>query len=342
MCRETFLYLCEQLRGDIEPEYTNMRNSISLETRIAVTLWCLATTVEYRTIAHLFGISRSSVCLIVQNTCRAIVRRLMPAYIKFPSGDALEAVVHGFQQLFNISPCAGAIDGSHIPITPPVLNHTDYYNRKGWYSVILQAVVDHQYLFRDINVGWPGSVHDARVLAHSALFRKAEEGTILNGQSKQIEGCTIPVFLIGDSAYPLLKWLIKPYPENDHMTEQRRNFNYQLSRARIVVENAFGRLKARWRRLVKKNDVIVKNVRHVIAACCVLHNLCEIHGEFFYDNWISGDENELQQPAVQALAGAHATIAEPLAIRDALVRSLVNHNDRPTQNMFTVSTIRYS
>ena len=85
----------------------------------------------------------------------------MPAYIKFSSGDALEAAVHGFQQLFNISPCAGAIDGSHIQITPPVLNHTNYYNRKGWYSVILQAVVDHQYLFRDINVGWPGSVHDA-------------------------------------------------------------------------------------------------------------------------------------------------------------------------------------
>ena len=245
-------------------------------------------------------------------------------------------------QLFNISTCAGAIDGSHIPITPPVLNHTDYYNRKGWYSVILQAVVDHQYLFRDINVGWPRSVLDARVLAHSALFMKAEEGTILDGQSKQIEGCTIPVFLIGDSAYPLLKWLIKPYPENDHMTEQRRNFNYQLSRARIVVENAFGRLKARWSRLMKKNDMNVKNIHHVIAACCVLHNLCEIHGEFFDDNWISGDENERQQPAVQAPAGAHATIAEPLAIRDTLVRSFVNHNDRPTQNMFTVSTIRYS
>ena len=57
----------------------------------------------------------------------------------------------------------GSIDGCHIPVMPPSSNHTDYYNRKGWYSIILQAVVDHEYIFRDISVGWPGSVNDARV-----------------------------------------------------------------------------------------------------------------------------------------------------------------------------------
>ena len=57
--------------------------------------------------------------------------------------------------------CVGAIDGSHIPIAGTAMNHTDYYNRKGWYSVILQGVVDHSYRFLDINVGWPGSVRDA-------------------------------------------------------------------------------------------------------------------------------------------------------------------------------------
>ena len=69
MCKETFLYLCDQLREDIEPATTNMRASINLEKRVAVTLWCLSTTAEYRTISHLFGISRASVCLIVQSTC---------------------------------------------------------------------------------------------------------------------------------------------------------------------------------------------------------------------------------------------------------------------------------
>ena len=55
-------------------------------------------------------------------------------------------------------------------INAPELNHTDYYNRKGWYSILIQAIVDHQYLFRDICVGWPGSVHDAQVFANS--FKK--------------------------------------------------------------------------------------------------------------------------------------------------------------------------
>ena len=74
--------------------------------------------------------------------------------------------------------CAGAINGSHVPVRPPASNHTDYYNRKGWYSMILQAVVDHEYLFWDVYVGWPGSVqtvHDARVFANSSLYQRAHD-----------------------------------------------------------------------------------------------------------------------------------------------------------------------
>ena len=69
---------------------------------------------------------------------------------------------------------------SHIPIAAPELNHTDYYNRKGWYLMLVQVVVDHDYLFRDICVGWAGSVHDARVFMNSLLYNKiTEDGTML-------------------------------------------------------------------------------------------------------------------------------------------------------------------
>ena len=98
-------------------------------------------------------------------------------------------------------------------------------------------------------VGWPGSVHDARVFTHSSLYKKATQGTILNGDSVRIHSQDIALFLVSDSAYPLLPWLMKPFPHNGSLTDLQKRFNYHLSRARIVVENGFGRLKARWRRL---------------------------------------------------------------------------------------------
>ena len=65
----------------------------------------------------------------------------------FPRGDQLDSVVDGFRTKWGVSQCVGAIDGCHIPIAAPVLNHTDYYNRKGWYLMILQGVVDANYHF---------------------------------------------------------------------------------------------------------------------------------------------------------------------------------------------------
>lgn len=147
----------------------------------------------------------------MNETCRAIVLKLLPHYVRFPSGDGLTDVVRGFKEKFGIPQCAGSIDGSHVPITPPAMNHTDYYNRKGWYSMLVQAVVDHDYLFRDFCVGWPGSVHDARVLANSTLFKEATSGELLQGEEVQIAGQALRMYLIGDSAYPLLPWLIKPF-----------------------------------------------------------------------------------------------------------------------------------
>jgi len=95
----------------------------------------------------------------------------------------LKTVVEGFSIRWGILQCAGSIDGTHIPITPPAMNHTDYYDRKGWYSIITQAIVDHNGLFRDLCIGWPGNVHDARVFSNSTLYAKVNRGELLQGDS---------------------------------------------------------------------------------------------------------------------------------------------------------------
>lgn len=318
MSSETFTYLCDQLRPKVMCRNTRFRQAVSVEQRVAIAIWCLATPSEYRTIGHLFGVARCTVCIIVKEVCQAIVEVLLPKYICFPIAEQVQKTIDGFGQIWGVPQCVGVIDGSHIPILSPVDCHTDYYNHKGWYSIILQGIVDHKYCFAHINVGWPGSVHDARVYINSSVYKKAIDGTLFPESTTNIGGHDVPLYLIGDSAYPLQSWLMKPFSENSQLTVQQKNYNYRKSRARIIVENAYGRLKARWRRLMKKNEMHVSNVPTVISACCVLHNVCEIHGEEFKSTWL---EEITRSTSVQpASVEAHDDTAErPNVIRNALV-----------------------
>ena len=132
MKRSTFEYLCAQLQPVIQRHNTHLRRAISVRHRVAVTLWCLAAPAEYRTISHLFGIGKSTVCEIVHETVDAIITRLKQDYIRFPTGQAQRDVINGFESTWGFPQCVGALDGCHIPLRPPSLAHTDYYNRKGW------------------------------------------------------------------------------------------------------------------------------------------------------------------------------------------------------------------
>ena len=173
---------------------------MSNERRVTITLWVLATAAQYRSVAHLFGLARCTMCKLVNETCRAIIQKILPLFIRFPTGSSLADAVRGLKDKFGILKCADSISGSHVP---PSMNHTNYYNRKGWYSMLMQAVMDHNYLFRDLYVGWPGSVHDARVLANSTLFRKVTSGDFLQGDKEDIQGHELGIYLIEDLACSL-------------------------------------------------------------------------------------------------------------------------------------------
>ena len=132
----------------------------------------------------------------------------------------------------------------------------------------------------------PGSVHDARMFANSLLYCKVTNRQLLQGSSLQYGSHKISILLVGDSAYPIQPWLIKPFAQSSTLTHEQKQFNYKLSRARVVVEIAFGRLKARWRRLSKQMDIHIHNVLHIVTACYMLYNMCEVYGDAFNEEWL--------------------------------------------------------
>ena len=243
MSKETFTYLCHQLSPTVRRKDTVMRKAVSVEQWVAVTLWFVATPGEYRTISHLFGLGRSTMCEIVQETCAVILQTLLKKYIQFPQGAKLDEVVDGFLAKWGVPQCVGATDGCHIPITSPAMHRTDYYNRKRWYSIILQGIVDHSYRFININNGCPGSVHESCVFAQSAIYKIITENN-LPDKPISVDGVEIPLFLIGDSACSLQCWLMKPFTHGSTLSTDQKTDNYRIFWARIVVENAYGRLKA--------------------------------------------------------------------------------------------------
>ena len=103
---------------------------------MAVTMWRLATNVKYRTLGELFRLGRSTVGKIVH----------------FPTDQTLKQVIRGFRTKSGFPQVAGVIDGTHIQSIQPSVNATDYFNCKGFHSLVMQAVVDFQAAFTDVYI----------------------------------------------------------------------------------------------------------------------------------------------------------------------------------------------
>lgn len=148
-------------------------------------------------------------------------------------------MVTNSERRWGLPQCVGAIDGSHIPILGLEEYHTEYFNRKGWHSI------NGRGLFCNVFVGAPGSLCDARVLRWSGLWDLVDRGLLLPDITLNIFGHDVGYYVFGDAAYPLKSWLMKPFTDNGQLTPQQLVYKQKTSRARVVVEKAFGRLKGR-------------------------------------------------------------------------------------------------
>ena len=100
--------------------------------------------------------------------------------------------------------------------------------------------MDHESRFLNVCIGYPGSVHhdDARIFAESDWLEHMSAGHIMQAPIKEVNGVLITPYLIGDAAYPLSKFMIKPH-SGINLSERQAQFNYIHSSTRMPVECAF-------------------------------------------------------------------------------------------------------
>ena len=131
-----------------------------------------------------------------------------------------------FRNRWNVPHAVGALDGKHIAINKPKRSGSEYFNYKGYFSLVLLALVNADYKFLWVNVGASGSLSDAQIFNRSKLKRRIENGTLGLPAPEPLGpgggggGADLHYFLLGDDAFALMPWLVKP-------TDQRRE-NSQL------------------------------------------------------------------------------------------------------------------
>ena len=276
--RKTFNFILSRIHHKLERQ-TLCEEPVSPEFRLAICLYRLGRGDYFYSISEMVGLGRSTVSTIVNEVTEAIVSCLWKECVvsHMPKTEQeFKDKIMDMEELWQFPYSWAAVDGCHIAIKCPpggAIARKEYHNFKNFYSIILMTLVDAKYRFVWGSCGFPGNSHDSIVLQSTSLWSDIKNGKLLPNFIQEEEDISVPPLMLGDSAFPFESFLMKPY-SNAVLTKQQRYFNYRLSRARMVIESAYGQLKGRWRFLLRKSEGNLHETKVAALSCMVLHNIC--------------------------------------------------------------------
>ncbi|KAK3726594.1 hypothetical protein RRG08_057671 [Elysia crispata] len=211
-----------------------------------------------------------------------------------------------FEEMWQFPNCIGALGGKHIAIKAPSGEGLSYYNYKHFHSIILLALVDANLKFLYVDVGANGRSGDAGVFRDSPLFQGLERKSLNVPRDKPLPGMDQPTphVIVGDDAFPLKTYLMKPYPDKGDVglkeKMQSRIFNYRLSRARRYSKNAFVTLCQRFGIFQSAINLTPDKAILVTQTAICLHNFLITERNRSYNN--RTQELTMQQDSLTSLA----------------------------------------
>uniref|UniRef100_A0A8D8YZ19 Nuclease HARBI1 n=1 Tax=Cacopsylla melanoneura TaxID=428564 RepID=A0A8D8YZ19_9HEMI len=195
-----------------------------------------------------------------------------------PTEERWRQIALKFEEICKFPNCIGAVDGKHVVIQAPKNSGSQFFNYKKTFSTVLMALVDAECNFIAVDVGGFGRHSDGGIFAHSNLGKALETGRFNVPGPSALPGTNAeaPYVVVGDQAFPLKNYLMRPYP-GENLPREKEVFNMRLTKARRVVENAFGILAQKFRIYNRRIHADPDNVDNMVMATCILHNFIKMH-----------------------------------------------------------------
>ena len=253
----------------------NFRPNLEPGLKVAITLRHLASGTKYTDMQYAWRVPHNTISKVVREVCEAIVEEYLDEQMTCPTTEEEWRQIAGdWLQRWNFP-------HTMVPLTASMwlakLHPTQDQNTsitRVFFSIILFGMVSSDYKFLWADVSGNGAASDAQIYNLSDLKHGLENDTIMGWPRpdplpNDIQD--VPYFIVGDDAFSLRTFLMKPYSARN-LTSEERIYNYRLSRARRVVENAFGIMVNRFQILLTTMQHHAETVRLIVKACILLHN----------------------------------------------------------------------
>ncbi|XP_067647458.1 putative nuclease HARBI1 [Eurosta solidaginis] len=254
----TCMDILSRIESAITPS-TNRRTNVTPKTKLLLTLRFYATGSFLITVADFCGVSVPTACRVAREVSNAIAS-LSKDWVKFPDPAGMQQTVFDFYKIAKFPRVIGAIDCTHVRVQSPGGENAEMFrNRKGYFSLNIQAVCDANLRFQNLVARWPGSAHDSHIFNCSRLKYQLDTGYFKD------------YMILGDSGYKQCRYMMTPLLNPQSAAE--RLYNESQIRTRNTIERTFGVWKRRFPILSMGIRVSMDTVMAIISACAVLHNI---------------------------------------------------------------------
>ena len=214
MSPEQFECLLKLVRPTIQKNITIFCACISPEVALVLTLRFFASGNAQQSIACSFRIGKITLSNIIRETCNAIYDCQKDTYLSKPKSeeDWLRIALQ-FIEKWNMPHVIGVIDGKHIRMESPKLSGSQYFNSKGFFSMVLLGICDASYWFVLFDLGQYMSKNSSRALLNLLMCQIFEENHLKVPKSGPRENVgNLQVYLTCHHIFPLKTLIMWPYP----------------------------------------------------------------------------------------------------------------------------------